>query len=290
MQIDLFLPQMRMSMPDLVVRARAAEDAGFRGIALMDHLSPPMTAGHPMFEAMTSAAWLAAHTTELAIGHLVLCDAFREPAVLASQAATLANASGGRFELGIGWGSVPDELVRFGISEAQPRQRVARLSETLDVLQGLWSGETFAFDGEYHRIDEAVQLPTPPAPIPVVIGGAGPRTLELVAAHADWWNCPIYALDRFAELREQVGGARPSVQQMVSFVPEEARRAEITELTHRRFAMMGEGVVIGDATELCDHFSALEEQGVERIYAWMADFADPDGLAQLGEQVIRPLG
>lgn len=286
LEYNLFLPQMRMSMPDIVKRAQSAESAGFTGVSLMDHLSPPMAAEHPMFEAMTTATWLAAHTTELTVGHLVLCDAFREPAVLASQVATLDQASGGRFELGIGWGSVPEELERFGVIDAQPPELVARLGETLEVLRGLWSGERFSFDGDHHHIEDAVQFPAPGDRIPIVIGGAGPRTIELVAKHADWWNCPIYALDRFDELREQVGDARPSIQLMVSFVPDESRRDEITEVTLRRFGHMGGGLVIGDADELVDRFGQLADRGVERMYTWMADFADPDVLEQFGDQVI----
>ncbi len=285
-QYDLFVPQMRLSMPDLVARARSAEQAGFHGIALMDHLSPPMATGHPMFEAMTAATWLAAHTTEIRVGHLVLCDAFREPAVLASQAVTLDRASGGRFELGIGWGSVPDELARFGITDARPSERVARLRETLEVVTALWSGERVDFAGDHHRLDGAVQLPTPVDRIPIVIGGAGPRTVALVAEYADWWNCPTYALDRFDELRQKVGDARPSVQLMVSFIPDESRRAEITETTMRRYGPMSDGLVIGNADELIDHFGGLAERGVQRIYTWMADFADPEVLARFGEQVI----
>ena len=74
-----------------------------------------------------------------------------------------------------------------------------RLRETLDVVTALWSGEPVDFEGQFHHLAQGQQRPTPLADIPIVIGGAGPRTLELVAAHATWWNCPIYALDRFDE-------------------------------------------------------------------------------------------
>jgi alkanesulfonate monooxygenase SsuD/methylene tetrahydromethanopterin reductase-like flavin-dependent oxidoreductase (luciferase family) len=286
MQYHLFLPQMRMTIPALVARATAAESAGFDGLALMDHLSPPGAIGQPMFEAMTTATWLAAHTSRLSISHLVLCDAFRQPAVLASQAITIDHASGGRFELGIGWGSVPDELDRFGVTDDRGRELVARLGETLTVLKGLWSGETFEFSGQYHQIHSAVQMPTPVDRIPIVIGGAGPRTIALVEAHADWWNCPIYALDRFDELREQVGDARPSLQQMVTFIPDESLRSEVTELAMRRFGHFGAGLVIGNEEQLREHFAALAGRGVERMYVWMTDFADPENLIQFGENVI----
>ena len=101
-EFHLFLPQMRMSMPDLVERAQAAEAAGFTGMGLMDHFAPPLAEQHGMWEAMTTAGWLLASTSTLKLSHLVLCDAYRHPAMLARQVVSLDHASGGRFELGIG--------------------------------------------------------------------------------------------------------------------------------------------------------------------------------------------
>ena len=141
----------------------------------------------------------------LRVGHLVLCDAFRHPAVLARQAVSIDHATGGRFELGIGWGSVPAELETYGVADTAAPPRVKRLGETLEVVKALWTGERVNFDGEFHQIDAGMQNPTPLDTIPIVIGGAGPRTMALVAQHADIWNCPIYALDRFDELRDAAG-------------------------------------------------------------------------------------
>lgn len=287
MQFHLFLPQMRMTLDALVERAVAAESAGFTGIALMDHLAPPGAEQHPMFEAIVTSTWLAAHTDTLTIGHLVLCDPFREPAVLAKQAVTIDHASGGRFELGIGWGSVPDELEHFGIGSTEAPERVGRLAESLEVIRALWSGETVEFDGNHHHI-HGRQQPTPLAEIPIVIGGSGPRTLDLVAAHATWWNCPIYALDRFDELLPRTGGARPSIQEMVGFIPEPSRRSEVTEVATRRFGYMPD-LLVGDADEVLAHYRALRSRGVERCYVWFTDFAEPDTLKQFGSQVIAEL-
>ncbi len=128
----LYLPQMRMTMPDMVARAERAEAAGFAGVAGMDHLAPPLAEASPMFEAMTATAWLAARTTTLRVGSLVLCDSFRHPVVLAREAVTIDHASEGRFELGMGWGSVTAEFEAFGIGSVtardprQPAQGVAR--------------------------------------------------------------------------------------------------------------------------------------------------------------------
>jgi len=286
MEFQLFLPQMRMTLPTMVERVQIAVDAGFDGVALMDHLAPPMAETQPMWDAMVAATWLGAKTTGT-VGHLVLCDAFRHPAVLARQAVSLDHATGGRFELGIGWGSVPTEFPTFGVGSIEPRARVDRLTETLEVVQALWSGEQVSYSGAHHSLVDAQQSPAPEHRIPIVIGGAGPRTLGLVARFADWWNLPINKLDQFEELREKTGDARPSLQERVTFVPEGGDRAAIVETAMRRFSDTGHAV--GNAAELVEHYAAREAAGIERTYVWTSDFAAPDTLAEFGETVIGAL-
>lgn len=285
-EFHLFLPQMRLEPAQLVERARAAEAAGFGGIAGMDHLAPPNAEDQPMYEAMVTNTWLAAHTDRLTISSLVLCDAFRHPAMLAREAVSIDHVSGGRYELGLGWGSVPTEFDVFGTGSTEPKVRVRRMKETLEVLRALWSGEVVDYDGEFHTLRQAKQAPVPLGRIPIVIGGAGPKTLELVAEHADWWNLHTGIVDKVEELRPRVGDARVSIQQMITFVPSEDERADVTALAARRF---GGSVVTGDANELVDHFGRLGEQGVERVYAWFTDFAKPETLAAFGENVAAQL-
>jgi len=287
MEFNLFLPQMRLSFDQLVSRARAAEAAGFGGMTGMDHLAPPLAAEQPMFEAIVTTTWLAAHTERMTLGSLVLCDAFRLPAVLARQAVSIDHASGGRFELGIGWGSVPDEFVTFGAGSTEPRERVARLRETLEVIRGLWAGEVVDYDGRYHQLHGAHQEPRPLGHIPIVIGGAGPKTLALVRDFADWWNVDVSKFARFDELRAHVGDARPSIQQMVALVPKGADRDAVVEQTKRRFGWSRP--VIGSAAELVDHYGRLAARGIERVYTWFCDFAPPETLAEFGAGVITPL-
>jgi len=288
MEFHLFLPQMRLTIGQLVERARAAEAAGFTGIALMDHLMPPAALDQPMFEAMTTATWLAAKTETLNVGHLVLCDAMRHPAVLAREAVTLDHASGGRFELGLGWGSVPQELETFGVASTDARSRVDRMSETLDLVRALWSGEKVDFEGEHHHVSGGLQLPTPLGAVPIVIGGAGPRTMQLVAKHADWWNLPIHKIGQLEQLRPSAGRARVSIQLMVTFIRSEAERDDVLAAAQRRFGFMpATGRAIGNAEEIAATFAAYAARGVERIYTWFTDFAQPETLAAFGEQLIN---
>lgn len=272
----LFLPQVRLDIGDIVERAKVAEASGFDGIAFIDHLEPPGATHQSIWEAMTVATWVAAHTQRLRIGHLVLCDAFRHPAVLAKQAVTLSAACDGRFELGLGSGSWPQEFARFGIEGGDDAAgRVTRLGHDLALLRQHWS------DG-----DDA-QLPRPTYRIPLVLGGTGKRTMELVRTYADWWNVPSHQLDRLPRLLPTVGAARVSVQQMVGLVGRDADRAAVIERSTRLFGHLGDGLICGDAAEITEHFAGLAAQGVERFYVWFADFAAPQTLSEFADTVIK---
>jgi alkanesulfonate monooxygenase SsuD/methylene tetrahydromethanopterin reductase-like flavin-dependent oxidoreductase (luciferase family) len=289
-EFHLFLPQMRLSPTALAERVGAAEAAGFAGVALMDHLVPPNAVDQPMFEAMVTATWLAARTERLSIGHLVLCDAFHHPAILAKQAVTLDHVSEGRFELAIGSGSVPAEFATFGFDTGRQAARTRRLGETLEVVTQLWTGEPVTYHGEFHHLEQARQLPVPTRPIPIVIGGSGPTTMELVARFADWWNLPAHQASRLEELRSRAGAARVSMQQVVTLVPSDGPRQTIVELAQRRFGWVPpEGRAVGSGSELVDRFGELREKGVERFYLWLTDFATPETLAAFGDEVIAPL-
>ncbi|HVN50201.1 MAG TPA: LLM class flavin-dependent oxidoreductase [Acidimicrobiales bacterium] len=286
LEFHVFLPQMRLTMPQLVEKAQVAEAAGFAGLAGMDHLAPPLAEHQPMFEAMVTNTWLAAHTERLTLSSLVLCDAFRHPATLAREAVTLDHASGGRFELGLGWGSVVSEFEMFGVEPTDAPARVGRMRETLEIVEALWSGEAVDHDGEHFTLRGARQMPRPLGRIPIVIGGTGRRTLELVARHADWWNLHTGVLDdmdRLDDLRARAGRARASLQLNVAYVHDDADRDEVAALAHRRF---GPHAVVGRGPELVDHLGRLAEHGFERIYTWFCDFAPPETLHAFGEHVI----
>ncbi|MBU8810299.1 LLM class flavin-dependent oxidoreductase [Mycolicibacterium goodii] len=273
----LFLPQVRLEVGDIVDRAQVAEASGFDGVAFIDHLEAPGATHQGIWEAMTIATWVAARTERLRIGHLVLCDAFRHPAVLAKQAVTLSAASDGRFELGLGSGSWPQEFTRFGIDGGDDAAvRVDRFERNLALLRDHWST-----DGD------RAQLPPPRHDIPLVIGGTGRRTMGLVRRYADWWNIPSHRLDRLPELLPTIGRARASLQQMVGFVGRDADPAAVTARSTRLFGHLGSGLVCGDAAELVDHFAGLVAQGIERFYVWFSDSAAPQTISEFAETVMK---
>jgi alkanesulfonate monooxygenase SsuD/methylene tetrahydromethanopterin reductase-like flavin-dependent oxidoreductase (luciferase family) len=286
----LYMPQMRMSFGTIIERARAAEQAGFDGIALMDHMAPPALPSADCFDAMTTAAAIAASTTKLKISHLVLCSSFRHPCILAKEMVSLDHLSGARFELGIGWGSVPGELTRFGLETEDNARRSARLEEYLRVFTALFTGQPVDFDGDFVTLRGAQISPLPLAGrIPVVIGGGGARlTMPLVARYADWWNCPGYAFHRFDELRPLAGPARISTQHPIGLAADPADVAAVTALTQRRFAGWG-GLITGTAADVTAALADLATRGVERFYLQFSDFGTPDTLARFGADVIPGL-
>lgn len=273
----LYMSQYRLPVSDFVARAQAAEAGGFDGVAFFDHLETPGMPSAPVWEAMTIASWVAAKTERIKIGHLVLCDAFRHPAVLAKQAVTLAEASGGRFELGLGSGSMPDELAKFDVRSGNALHRIEKLDQDLNLLKEYWG---------VGGVTDRTQAPQPTHPIPIVVGGTGPRMLNVVRQHADWWNLPAPLVDRLPEFLPSIGSARASVQQMVGFARRGSDADAVGEASRRRWGHLGPGLVCGTADELVEHFARLTDQGAQRFYVWFSDAAPPDAIVEFGESVI----
>jgi alkanesulfonate monooxygenase SsuD/methylene tetrahydromethanopterin reductase-like flavin-dependent oxidoreductase (luciferase family) len=282
----VFLPQLRMSFDAILERTLAAEAAGFDSVWLMDHLAAPAAPEWDTLEGWTLAAGLATRTSRVRLGHMVTCDPFRHPAVLAKMAATLDVLSGGRLELGLGWGSVDVELRAFGIHAGPASERAARLRETLEILPRMFAGEPFDYAGAHYRLEGAVGRPAPVQPrIPVHIGGAGPKlTMPLVREFGDWWNCPSYATDRLAELRPLAGDALVSVQRPVGLATDDADRDEVATVAQRRFGSWG-GVVTGTSDEVVAALVADVQVGARGFVLQFHDFGTPESFERFTAEV-----
>jgi alkanesulfonate monooxygenase SsuD/methylene tetrahydromethanopterin reductase-like flavin-dependent oxidoreductase (luciferase family) len=202
-------------------------------------------------------------------------------------AATVDVLSEGRLELGLGWGSVERELETYGMAAGPPRARAARMRETIEILDRMFAGEPFDHAGEFHELQGAIGRPRPvqlPRP-PLHIGGAGPQlTMPMVRDHADWWNCPTYAVDRLEELRPLAGDARVSMQHPVGLALDAATRDETVATAERRFGSWG-GLVAGDAAEVADALAAEVAAGVEGFVVQLTDFGTPESAAHFMAEV-----
>lgn len=178
--------------PSLREAIVAADDGGFDSLWFDDHLlADEDVPSAPKLEGWTVAAAAAAITTRATIGHLVTANTFRNPGLLAKMTATLDHVSGGRAILGIGAGWFEEEHRAFGLDfGASAGERIERMGEALGLLRRLLDGERVTHEGRFYHLADAVCAPAPlQRPLPLLIGGSGPkRTLPLVARHADLWN------------------------------------------------------------------------------------------------------
>lgn len=199
-------------MSRLVELARQAEELGFAGIWLPDHLLPPGDYGPVyggVYEPLTTLAYLAAATNRVVLGTSVLILPLREPILLAKQAATLAHVSGGRFILGVGTGWESYEFAAVGADFAT---RGAATTAALQLIRQLHSGSTDSYTDERHTFDtRAVFQPVPETPIPVLIGGNSDAALRRAALLGDMWQAvgltPAEFVVRRNHLRELGGDA-----------------------------------------------------------------------------------
>jgi alkanesulfonate monooxygenase SsuD/methylene tetrahydromethanopterin reductase-like flavin-dependent oxidoreductase (luciferase family) len=289
--VGVFLPQMRMTFDQIEAKVRAAEELGYQSAWFMDHLAPPAATDQPMLEGWTTVAALAARTSTIRLGHLVLCGPFRHPALLAKMASSLDVISNGRLDLGIGWGSVPDELRRYGFGDERPAVRAAKLVETLEILEALFTGEPASYAGSHFTVTDARQRPRPVnGRIPIHIGGAGPKlTMPIVRDHADWWNVPSYGVDRYAELRPLAGdGVRVSIQHPIGVAASTAARDETLALLDKRFARWG-GVVGGTPDEVATTLRREVDLGIELFILQFSDFGTPESMKLFAEEVLPAL-
>jgi alkanesulfonate monooxygenase SsuD/methylene tetrahydromethanopterin reductase-like flavin-dependent oxidoreductase (luciferase family) len=181
--------------------ARQAEDGGIDSLWVCDHFlyRPPDGTEVGYHEAWTLLAALAATTTRVELGALVLATSFRPPGLTAKTAVTTDDVAGGRLILGLGCGWHEPEYRAFGYPFDH---RVGRFEENLRIIVPLVRGERVTFDGRWHSADDAVLLPPPRrTSMRVLIAAKGERMLRLTARHADAWQTAWFGLpdERYAE-------------------------------------------------------------------------------------------
>ncbi|HEX5827818.1 MAG TPA: LLM class flavin-dependent oxidoreductase [Candidatus Limnocylindrales bacterium] len=171
--------------------AAEAEAAGWDGVFTWDAIA---IGDMDMYDPWVILAAMAMRTERIRLGAMVFAPSRRRPWKLAREAATIDVLSGGRLVVPVGLGALDDQ--GFGnVGEAtEARERAARLDETLAILDGLWGGEPFAFDGDYYRFGPMTFRPTPVQRprIPLWVVGAWPHTRSMRRA-ARWDGVVVQA-------------------------------------------------------------------------------------------------
>jgi F420-dependent oxidoreductase-like protein len=189
-----------------VAVARQADELGFESIWLFDHFhTVPKPTNELTFESFTALSALAALTSRVRLGHIVICSPYRNPALTAKMISTMDVISGRRMELGIGAGWKRDEWLAYGYGFPETKERLAILADHLEVIERMLApGQTThaSFEGRYASVKDAINLPKPlqQPRVPIMVGGNGPNvTWRLAAKHADELNVDGLSPDELAD-------------------------------------------------------------------------------------------
>jgi alkanesulfonate monooxygenase SsuD/methylene tetrahydromethanopterin reductase-like flavin-dependent oxidoreductase (luciferase family)/predicted kinase len=277
--------------------AQAAADAGFSGIALMDHLLQIPQVGRawdPIPEPWVTLGFLAGLDTRLRLGTLVSPVTFRPAGVVAKTAATLDVLTGGRAFCGIGAGWWDREHAGFGLAFPPARERLDRLEDAIETMRALWQPGTKAYSGRRVELPETTCYPRPVSSIPIIVGGSGEqRTLRIAATLGDGCNLPAdpEVLDaKLAVLRahcERAGRDPAEVAVTVLDVPVIGRdREQVAAIVERLRGRTGAAAFArrhhaGLAADHVARYRDLAARGVRTVFVALPDLAGPDDIARL---------
>jgi alkanesulfonate monooxygenase SsuD/methylene tetrahydromethanopterin reductase-like flavin-dependent oxidoreductase (luciferase family) len=256
------------SYQEIRALAQGAERAGFDSIWLFDHLIyrfPERPVSGP-WECWTLLSSLAEATERVQLGTIVLCTAFRNPAVLAKMAVTLAAISENRLILGLGAGWHEPEFDAFGLPFDH---KAGRFEEAIKIIVPLVRDGKVDFHGEYHSAPNCEMHPAPPpGGVPVLIASGGPRMLRLTAEWADSWNTAWFGQPTLMHPR------RAALNAACGEVGRAPDSLEVTAGVQVAFPDLGEmtmpvddkdKVLTGTAQEIADGLRAYDELGVGHV-------------------------
>jgi alkanesulfonate monooxygenase SsuD/methylene tetrahydromethanopterin reductase-like flavin-dependent oxidoreductase (luciferase family) len=262
---------------DLQTTTRTAEEVGLDSVWIPDHLYfeyPGVT--ESTYECIAILSALAAVTTRVEIGTLVICTGFRYPAVLASMANTIDEISNGRLILGLGAGYLEPEYRAFGIPYDH---RVSRFEEALHIIATLLRERQVDFEGKYYSARECVLRiggPRPNGP-PIMVGTTGERMLRLTAKYADMWNkyliTGVSNASEIPPLRAAVDAACADVGRdpatlgrTASVLIDFINRPDVPPSPDRPFATPTP--ITGTPEEMAAQLRAFADEGISHIQIW----------------------
>jgi alkanesulfonate monooxygenase SsuD/methylene tetrahydromethanopterin reductase-like flavin-dependent oxidoreductase (luciferase family) len=266
--------------------AKAGELGAFDSGWLNDHITDPTLERYgSSWESIATMAALIHHVPGMTVGHGVLSNTFRHPAILAKQATLLDHATGGHFVVGLGAGWHEGEHVPFGIPFPPIKERFDRFESAVHVLRALFSEDAAREPGAsrpdpFYPLDGATNLPWPltPGGPPIWLGGQKRRGIALAARHGDGWilpAIPAFDFDYFREKRHAI-------------------LAEMSEIGRDPVgfafaAQLPTGTTDETRQAAVDGGRAFVEAGATHLILGMPAWLGPDGLTAVARHVVEPL-
>lgn len=298
----------RMAFVNQINDTLAYIEGKFDGAFLDDHFHPWAAVDHSRgredltndtdtLECWTAITYFAAAFPQLDFGALVLCQSYRNPAVVAKMGATLQLLTGGRFIMGIGAGWREDEYAAYGFDFPKPGVRLAQMEESINIIQALWAGGPTTFEGKYYQVHDAYCDPIPEPMPPLLIGGGGEKvSLRLIAKYADWWNycdTPEVFAHKLSVLKthcEEIGRDFDSIVKtwdgiQITIAETEAEAWRIFEESpYKR-----RGKVVGTPDQVTQQLQAYVDLGVSVFFLRFDDFPSQTGIKLFVEEVMPRL-
>ena len=262
---------------------------------IVDHLQFGDTG---VLEAFTALSYMAALHPRLKFGHAVLCQSFRNPALLAKMGATLQFMSGGRFIWGMGAGWHAEEYAAYGYDFPPARERVEQLEEALEVVRALWTKEQATVEGRYYRVTAARCEPRPD-PIPLLMVGAfKPKMLRLAARYADWWNVSSTGIRSYRSMAEEFDRACAEIGRDPSTVRRTWIGGCACAPTREEAEVLAAGRVVpddedfgflGTPSEIVEQMRPFMSLGIDYFMLDCVDFPQLTTLEMLVDEVLPAL-
>ena len=288
---------------DWVALAAACEENGVEALFRSDHYVSGFDESRPVLDAWATIAGLAARTTKLLLGTLVSPGTFRHPAVLARNAATADEISGGRVTLGLGAGWMEREHEAYGITFATARERVAHFGEQLEIAFRLFREDGVDFSGDYYTLQNAPGLKRPKLPI-LVGGSVKPGTVEPAVHFADEYNTFFVTTDEARTRRQALddacerAGRDPATLRYSLMAPlvvgRDDRQVQASaRRVGERFGRdpqqvlerYGEFGPVGTVEQVIERLKQMEEIGYERVMLQHLAHQDLDTVAMIGREL-----
>ena len=297
-QFGIFSPQAGMSFKALADRATQAETLGYHSLWLVDHFWNRGIPDADCLESTATMSALAARTEKLRVGTLVLCNSFRNPALLAKSLTTIDNVSNGRLEIGMGAGWMDEEYRGYGYEFPTMGARLRQLDEGLQVMKLLFTEKSATFKGRYYSLDGAHNNPKPvqtPHP-PITIGGSGEKVmLKIVAKYADRWNCPAgyksfegklnVLKEHCKEVGRDINSINISEQLLVCIGATDAEVEEKWKMASRLkpFSITG---IKGTPPQIVEQLHQRVRMGITFFTVMFGDFGPPQTIDLFAREVM----
>jgi alkanesulfonate monooxygenase SsuD/methylene tetrahydromethanopterin reductase-like flavin-dependent oxidoreductase (luciferase family) len=253
---------------------------------------------HTVAEGWSTLMFALARYPDKRCGHEVLCNNFRNPALLAKMAATAQALSGGRVVLGLGAGWQSQEYAAYGWPFPTARLRIAQLAEAIELIRTLWTVAPATYQGRYYQVANAFCAPQPDPIPPIMVGGAGEQyLLRVVARLADWWNYEFTDAATYAHKQAVLQAHCRTVGREYAAITQVIRVGVLiaeTEHDVRRLQAQPETRpmqhgAIGTPEQVAEQLRSIIAQGADRLTVHFADAPRPDGTLLFTAKVLPHL-